>query len=603
MKFSILFIAILFYSSVFSQINYSHETLEKIKEVENSITGSVIYNDEKPSTIIQRMAKYNVKGMSMAVIHDHKIEWAKGYGWADVAKKKPVTTETLFEPGSISKTLNSIGILKLAQDKKIDLYTDINTYLTSWKFPYDSVSKGKKIMLADILSHNAGLSVHGFPGHNINGKIPTVYQVLDGISPAVTSAVRSEFEPGLKYQYSGGGTTISQVLLTDVTQQPYETWMYANVLKPIGMVHSFYSQPPPKDKQFLCATGYYSDGTPILDKFHVYPEQAAAGLWMTPSDLSNYIIDMQLAYQGKPSNVLIPEMVKLHLTPYNNGPAAMGTFIDDHEGAKYFQHSAGNDGFCGFFYASLDEGYGLVVFLNSESGRLLSEIMSSVAKAYHWKNFYKEPQRKKTDKVVDVPTSVLKSYEGIYLYDNTWAAIGKKDNSYRFYTSNTYAKMYFTKPTRFFNEEFAAVKEFIKDEKGGITGYSRHVDGKAFPNATKIVNPDTLKLGSNVFGEIGWYFFENKKYNEALTYFKRSAKLYPDDKINLMNMAHVYLYNHDYINAIAIYKAHLKDNISPGTTWENQMQNDLIYFKEHHMDVKVFEKVFKELKIEWPKGN
>src|ERR1017187_2995293 len=129
MKTAIQFITILLFSlSAFSQTNYSPETLEKIKEVENNITGSIIFNDAPQCTISERMAKYKVKGMSIAVIHDYKIAWAKGYGWADEVEKTPVTTETLFEPGSISKSLNAVGILKLVQDKKVDLYTDINTY-------------------------------------------------------------------------------------------------------------------------------------------------------------------------------------------------------------------------------------------------------------------------------------------------------------------------------------------------------------------------------------------------------------------------------------------------------------------------------------------
>ena len=191
-----------------AQTNYSPETLQKIKEVENNIIGNTIFNDALPSTITERMAKYKVKGLSIAVIHDYKVVWAKGYGWADESEKRPVTTETLFEPGSISKSLNAVGILKLAQDKKVDLYTDINTYLTYWKFPYDSLSKGKKINLAQILSHQAGLSTHGFPGHNIKSNIPTVFDVLDGKKPAVTPAVRSMFEPDLKFEYSGGGTVV-----------------------------------------------------------------------------------------------------------------------------------------------------------------------------------------------------------------------------------------------------------------------------------------------------------------------------------------------------------------------------------------------------------
>ena len=109
------------------QTNYSAQTLEKIREVENNVTGNLILNDEPPSTILERMQKYNVKGVSIAVIEDYKVVWAKGYGWADEEEKRPVTKETLFEPGSISKSLNAVGILKLAQGQQLEQNTDINT--------------------------------------------------------------------------------------------------------------------------------------------------------------------------------------------------------------------------------------------------------------------------------------------------------------------------------------------------------------------------------------------------------------------------------------------------------------------------------------------
>jgi len=603
MRTTALFIPILFVSSsLFAQNSYSEATLKKIAEVENNITGNVIVNNEKPRTIEEEMKLYNVKGMSIAVIQDYKIAWAKAYGWADETEQRPMTTETLFEPGSISKSLNAVGILKLAQEGKLDLNTDINEYLKSWKFPYDSLSKGKKITLAEILSHQAGLTVHGFPGHNRNSDIPSVFQVLDGKSPAVTPAVLSEFEPGLKFQYSGGGTTISQVILTDITGQSYDQWMYDNVLKPIGMTHSSYAFPGANDDLSKYSSAYYPDGSPVLGKFRVYPEQAAAGLWMTPSDLCQYIIDMQLAYKGEKSKVLTEEMVKLHLTPYNNGPTAMGTFILDIDGAKYFEHGAGNDGFCGQFYASLDEGYGVVIFLNTEDGNLLYEVISSVAKAYNWKNFYREPQRKNTEEVIVVPDNVLESYRGIYLFDDQWASVERKGEEYRFYTAGRSANMYFTSNTRFFNREFQAVKEFITDKKGNVTGYTRKVDGKGFPNATKVLNPNTLHLPLETFVNIGWHLMELKQYNEAIVYLKRAVKLYPDDLNPKLNLAHVYLLNNDYKKAIAIYKAHTGKKISPEYVWEDGLKNDFMYFKEHRYNVADFEKVFTELKIEKPKG-
>lgn len=583
--------------TVFSQPAYSPETLEKIKAVEQQISGSLLLNDEQPVTIAERMAKYQIKGMSIAVIRDYQIEWAKGYGWADEAEKRPMTPETLFEPGSISKTLNAVGMLKLAQDGHLDLYADINTYLRSWKFPYDSLSKGKIITPAHLLSHTAGLSVHGFPGHDINGPIPTLLQVLDGQPPAVTAPVRSLFEPGLKYQYSGGGTSISQLILTDIVRQPYEVWMYENVLKPIGMTHSTYAQPPDPSIRHLCATAYNRDGTPLAGKFHVYPEQAAAGLWMTPSDLCHYIIDMQMAYQGRPSRVLQPDMVKRHLTPYLNESAAMGTFIEDHDGALYFQHGAGNDGFCGQFYGSLEGGYGVAIFLNNNQGKFLHEVINRVAQVYDWKNFYREPQRKTS---IPVSDELLQTYEGIYLFDDTWAAIGKKDGAYHFFTGWTYAKMHFTTPTQFLNEEFQAVKEFIKDENGQVVGYTRKVNETTYPPARKIFDFDTVHLSNQLLGDIGWYYLETKKYRESLACFTRGTQLYPDDLNMLINKAHLHLFNGEYNTARDIYRAHLTDDIRPGYSWRDLMRDDFIYLRDHQYDMSLFEKVFQELHLDIP---
>lgn len=603
MKTAALFIyALLISSPLFSQENYSGATLEKIREVENNITGNVIIGNEKPRTIEEQMKRYGVKGMSIAVIQDYKIAWAKGYGWADKAEKRPVTTETLFEPGSISKTLNAVGILKLAQENRLDLNTDINQYLKSWKFPYDSLSKGKKITLAEILSHQAGLTVHGFPGHNRFGDIPTVYQVLDGKVPAVTPAVRSAFEPNLKFQYSGGGTTISQVILTDITGQPYDKWMYENVLKPIGMTHSSYAFPDPNGDLSHYASAYYSDGSPVLNKFRLYPEQAAAGLWMTPSDLCNYIIDMQLALKGGKSKVLNEEMVNLHLTPYNNGPAGMGTFILDINGARYFEHGAGNDGFCGQFYGSMDDGYGVAIFLNTDDGTLLYDVISSVAKAYNWKNFYREPQRKELENEVTVPDNTLEKYKGIYLYDDQWASVELKDGHPYFYTDGRYARMYFTSGKRFINREFQAIKEFETDQKGNVSGYTRLVDGKEFPKAVKVKNPAKLELPGYLLTSIGWHLMEIKQYDESIAYFKRSVELYPEDLNARLNLAHVYLFNNDYKNALAIYRANRGKMIQPEQTWEDGLKSDYKYFREHRYDTKGFDRVFTDLKIEKPKG-
>lgn len=369
-----------------AQEPYSNTIKEQIIRVENNLSGDLTVEAQR-YTLDERMKHYNVAGVSVAVIDNYQIVWAKGYGYADKKENRKVTAHTLFEPGSISKSLHAIGILQLAQQGKLNLYQDINQYLISWKFPYDTVSKDKKITSAQLLSHTAGVSVYGFPGYERGRVIPIITGILDGKHPANTSPVRSITEPGKEFSYSGGGILISQQLLTDITKQPYEQFMDHNVLKPLGMTNSFYNQPPKATQQKNLATGYESDGTEIPGKYFVYPEKAAAGLWTTPTDIGKYIIEMQLAYKGQSSKVLNREMVGLHLTPYGNESSAMGTFVQDRNGEKYFFHDAGNKGFRGFYIAGLTNGKGVVLFVNSEDGTILLELLNSIALIYNWEGF------------------------------------------------------------------------------------------------------------------------------------------------------------------------------------------------------------------------
>ncbi len=249
------------------------DTAEKIRQVENNLAANIRSESDSTYNLKDRMAYYHIQGVSIAVIHNYKIEWAKGYGWADDSLKIPVTTQTLFQAGSISKSLNSVGVLKLVQDKKIDLYTDINTYLSGWKFPYDSLSKGKKITVANLLSHTGGLTVHGFGGYEKGDTIPTIEQVLDGKKPANSPAVRSMYAPGLKYEYSGGGTTISQLIVMDVTHEPYDKWMYDNVLKPLGMTASTYQQPPTDKDPKLVSAAYYPNDKEVKGEISHLPRR------------------------------------------------------------------------------------------------------------------------------------------------------------------------------------------------------------------------------------------------------------------------------------------------------------------------------------------
>ena len=408
-KLPLILLLVFSSSSNFAQ-TYSPEALQLIKQVENSLAPAIIFGDSIPAVNLEvRMKETHIMGLSIAVIKDYKVQWAKGYGWADVESKRRVDANTRFQAASISKSLNSMGQLKLIQQGKIDGEADINKYLKSWKFPYDSLTGTKKISLFQLLSHTAGLDIHGFPGYERTAAMPTLPQILNGEKPANTKKVHSLFTAGTKFEYSGGGTTISQQLLIDITGQAYASFMDKEVLKPLGMKHSSYQQPPTDTARL--ATGYYENGKPVKGNYHVYPEQAAAGLWTTPSDLALYIIECQLALLGKSKKVLNQEMMQQRMTPYIDSNAALGVFIEQKGTRKFFNHNGGNEAFLCTSYGSLTGGDGIVIMINGENFAVIGELTNSVARVYNWEGFYKPEFRKKISPPADTLVALVGNYQ------------------------------------------------------------------------------------------------------------------------------------------------------------------------------------------------
>lgn len=394
-----------------SRTKYSDRVEEKIKQVENNISGWVqIEGIKSVWTLPERMQYYHVNGLSIAVIHNYKLEWAKGYGWADSANQIPVTTQTLFQAASISKSLNAVGVLKLAQENILNIHEDINDYLKSWRIPESNFTADKKVTVYNLLNHTAGLNIHGFLGYEKGDSIPSIVQILRGEKPANSEAIKSQAEPATKVEYSGGGIEVSQLIVMDITHQPYDKYQWDEVLKPLGMTNSFYTQPPPKNKMALLATGYDTNGKEIKGKYHIYPELAAAGLWTNPTDLSKFIIETQLSYEGKSNKVLSQTMTKEMLTPFKSSDAGLGVFIDSIGNKKYFQHGGSNEGFKSQYFASLKGGDGVIVMVNSDQDPILHDVVSSVALAYNWKGFPRPVKRK----TVIVPDYTLLQYTGNY---------------------------------------------------------------------------------------------------------------------------------------------------------------------------------------------
>ncbi|HZS52902.1 MAG TPA: serine hydrolase domain-containing protein [Bryobacteraceae bacterium] len=233
---------------------------------------------------------------------------------ADLESKRPVEITTLFQAGSISKPVAAVAAMKLVEEGKLALDQNINTFLTTWKVPDNEFTKDKKVTLREILSHSAGVTVHGFPGYAAGDPIPTLVQVLDGVKPANTPPIRVDVVPGSIWRYSGGGYTIMQLAMTDVTHEPFPEIMRNTVLIKAGMRDSTYENPLPSRLSGVAATGYGSDGAPVARRYHTYPEMAAAGLWTTASDLARFGIEIQKSREGRSNRILKQGTVQEMLT-------------------------------------------------------------------------------------------------------------------------------------------------------------------------------------------------------------------------------------------------------------------------------------------------
>ncbi|MBI1354330.1 MAG: serine hydrolase [Acidobacteria bacterium] len=360
-----------------------------------------------------RMERYGAPAVSVTVIDQHRIAWSRAYG-AIREDKTPATPETLFQAASISKPVTAAAALMLVSRGTLDLDVPVDRYLSSWKIPESALTATSPITLRELLSHSAGISVHGFDGYEVGAPVPTLQQVLSGAPPANSLPIRVEQEPGKSWQYSGGGYTIVQQILEDVTGKPFHQLMAELVLDQLGMASSTFLQPLPERQAQRAATGYGDDGRPVAGRWHVYPEQAAAGLWTTASDLAEFALWVMadgnppgMSQDREAARLLIarqPDLVNRY------GGMGLGFFVGGEGAAKHFLHGGGNAGFRCYMIGFPATGQGVVIMTNSDSGIPLAlEITRAVASEYQWPERF---QRVITAQPVDA--AQLAAYEGSY---------------------------------------------------------------------------------------------------------------------------------------------------------------------------------------------
>jgi CubicO group peptidase (beta-lactamase class C family) len=385
----------------------------RIERVEKGLLPLLPVEGEPGWTLAERMEHHRVPGASVAVIDGFRLAWARGYGIAEAGTERAVDEQTLFQAASISKAVTAMAVLRLVQEGRLDLDADARDYLTSWDLPGARQAGGEKITLRRLLSHSAGVTVHGFPGYEPGSPLPSLAQILDGVPPANTEPIRVDTPPGSGYRYSGGGFTVVQQILQDGTGETFPALMGRLVLRPAGMPESTFQQPLPEARARQAAAGHAVDGSVVSGRFHVYPEAAAAGLWTTPSDLARFAITLQDALRGDPGPVLSPEMAEQMATPVV-GEAALGLFVERAGSGVYLEHGGANAGFRALLVLHRRAGYGAAVMANADgSDDLIAEIVRAVAREYRWEGYLSEPLR-----LARVPPADLARLAGRYQLDS-----------------------------------------------------------------------------------------------------------------------------------------------------------------------------------------
>lgn len=439
---------------------------DRIGRVENGLLPSVIIKDRQAAAmnIADRMKFYNTPGVSIAVINNGKIEWARGYGVKKAGTDETVKPDTLFQAASISKPVAAVAGLRLVEQGKLDLDADVNQWLASWQVPNNEFTQnGGKVTLRGLLSHSAGLTVHGFRGYATSEQMPTLVQILNGEKPANSAPIRVDIAPGSRWRYSGGGYTVFQQLIEDMTKKPFPQLMRDMVLKPIGMRRSTYEQPLPQALRPQAA-GHDGKGITVAGDFHTYPEMAAAGLWTTPSDLARFAIEVQRSLSGKSNKLLSRKMAEQLLTA-QKGEWGLGLTLSGAGAASRFGHGGSNEGFRCSMIAYSKTGQGAVVMTNGDGGAQLGrEILFSIAKEYGWAD-YSPTERT----LANIDPQVFNVYTGEYEISPTLViTLTLEGDKLIASVAGQRLELLPESETRFFTLSNITV-EFFKDPAGKVT--------------------------------------------------------------------------------------------------------------------------------------
>lgn len=448
----------------------SASALSHIAQIERSLTAPVrIEGRPSPSqTLAELMQANQVPAVSIAFIDNGRIDWVRSYGEADIAAGRKATAQTLFQAGSISKPVAATAAMSMVQDGELKLDQPVNAQLTAWKIPDNDFTAKAPVTLRMLLTHTGGLTVHGFAGYEAGKPLPTMVQILNGTAPANSDPIRVDIAPGTQWRYSGGGYTIAQLLMSEVSGQSFPDLLRARVLTPLGMTASTYQQPLPTDRLSEAAVGYRAKALAIPGLRNTYPEMAAAGLWTTPSDLARWVIGIQDAAAGRSQAVLNQDVASQMLTP-GMGDWGLGLEVKGEGRDMVFSHGGANEGFRNEMFGFPGRRQGVVIMTNSDVGEtVMQPLLHAIAMSYGWPGF-----EAKVIKPSPVKPGDLRPFAGRYLLGTTVVTVSERPDGRSLDAAPPMGQTYELIPQggdAFVDAQSALAAKFTRSPAGAVTG-------------------------------------------------------------------------------------------------------------------------------------
>jgi len=313
----------------------------------------------------QALAASTTPGLAVALVYHGQVVWAAGYGLADRATGQPVTAATRFQAASLAKPVTAWGVLRLVEAGRIGLDEPILGHLRGWR-PPPSWFDADGLTVRRLLSHTGGLSVHGYVGQTSDRLLPSIEASLSG-ETGDGFPVELLAAPGRGWLYSGGGYSVLQLLVEELTGRPFADYLQAEVLAPLGMTASSFQW----SRTFETARPHDAGGRAIPD--FVFAEQAAAGLVTTAPDLARFLAAALAGPRGEPPGrgVLSPAGVGLALTaaPGTEGRWGLGYGLGLTPGDdRLAYHEGANRGWRAGLALLPDRRAGIALLANGDAG-------------------------------------------------------------------------------------------------------------------------------------------------------------------------------------------------------------------------------------------